>query len=140
MSVASENDQGSSSGEISYRFCQEWSVSMSCPGAQANSISSSNLLYPREDRQLNKLLYLCKACSSVQEHDSACTYRQKLSDAAQESIGEKAYVANDPTVGDENLLCTMCGSWLKCRVCGTHVLEESYESDPGLDNSKSTSS
>lgn len=101
---------------------------------------SSNLLYPREDRQLNKLLYVCKACSSVQEHDSACTYRQNLSDAAQESMGEKAYVANDPTVGEETPLCTMCGNWLRCRDCNTPADEDSYESDPEFERVDSNAS
>lgn len=101
---------------------------------------SSNLLYPREDRQLNKLLYVCKACSSVQEHDSACTYRQNLSDAAQESMGEKAYVANDPTVGEETPLCTMCGNWLRCRDCNTPAGEDSYESDPEFERVDSNAS
>ncbi|KAK5083551.1 DNA-directed RNA polymerase II core subunit rpb9 [Lithohypha guttulata] len=121
MSMASPtaSEEGAGSGEIAYRFCQE----------------CSNLLYPREDRAMNKLLYICKSCHSVQEHESACTYRQNLSEAAQESMGEKAYVANDPTVGnpspiddeDDMVMCTMCGQCLRCSKCGLPNNNESEE-------------
>lgn len=101
---------------------------------------SSNLLYPREDRQLSKLLYVCKACQSVQEHESGCTYRQNLSEAAQESMGEKAYVSNDPTVGvtssassaDLPCFCTMCGECLRCTSCGEPAGEDSDTSELDL--------
>ena len=94
--------------------------------------TSSNLLYPREDRTLNRLLYVCKSCNSAQEHDSACTYRQNLSEAAQESMGEKAFVSRDPTVretkssSEEDMqeFCTMCGQCLKCSTCGEGGVED----------------
>lgn len=61
-------------------------------------LASSNLLYPREDRQVSKLIYVCKACSSVQESEPACTYRAQLSSNVQETAGVVQNVANDPTV------------------------------------------
>ncbi|KAK5093520.1 hypothetical protein LTR70_004649 [Exophiala xenobiotica] len=126
MSAASPtvSEQGAGTGEIAYKFCQE----------------CSNLLYPREDRQLNQLLYICKACSSVQQSEPACTYRQILSEAAQESMGEKAYVANDPTVGEDVLcFCTMCGNCLKCATCGEPNGDDSERSEEDLDDSSRAS-
>lgn len=94
---------------------------------------SANLLYPREDRQLNKLLYVCKACNSSEENEPACTYRQDLSEGAQESMGEKAFVAHDPTVGDTeddtSCFCTTCGQCLKCNTCGEPNSDESERSE-----------
>lgn len=61
----------------------------------------------------------------MKEHESSCTYRQNLSDAAQESMGEKAYVSNDPTVGATSIeTCTMCGECLKCSTCGKPEMED----------------
>ena len=109
-------------------------------GTQLTLDYSSNLLYPREDRQLNQLLYICKACSSVQQSEPACTYRQILSEAAQESMGEKAYVANDPTVGEDlSSFCTMCGNCLKCSTCGEPNGNDSERSVEDLDHSSRAS-
>lgn len=116
---------------VSMRLCRE---------KAANGKRSSNLLYPREDRQLKKLLYVCKACASVQEHESACTYRQNLSEAAQESMGEKAYVSNDPTVRDDPevpCLCTMCGEHLQCASCGMPRIEDSGRLEDDVDTAVS---
>lgn len=86
------------------------------------TVGSSNLLYPREDRALNKLVYKCKACEFVQEHESGCTYRTHLSSNVQETAGVVQNVANDPTVGSSAYelpsFCTMCGECLKCASCG----------------------
>lgn len=94
MSVASPDptNTAESQSKISYRFCAE----------------CSNLLYPREDSRSSQLIYICKACTSAAPADPGCTYRQILSEAAQESMGEKAYVSNDPTLPHENRECPKC--------------------------------
>jgi len=63
------------------------------------STPSSNLLYPKENRETSELLYICKACHAVTKHDSACTYRNHLGSTVTETAGVTTDVANDPTVG-----------------------------------------
>lgn len=89
---------------------------------------SSNLLYPKEDRETNTLNFVCKACTAVTQHDTACTYRHHLGSTVTETAGVTTDVANDPTVGRESLevyFCTMCGDPLRCRDCGKSVVEDS---------------
>lgn len=131
----SEGD--SKRGEVSYRFCQEWCGL--CPSTKpsvclnANSHHSSNLLYPKEDRNTSTLLYICKACHATTTHDSACTYRQQLGSTVQETAGVTTDVSNDPTVGAAALelpfLCTLCGDPLRCSKCGAAGLEDSGDSE-----------
>jgi DNA-directed RNA polymerase subunit M/transcription elongation factor TFIIS len=89
---------------------------------------SSNLLYPKEDRELNQLQFVCKACTAVTKHDTACTYRHHLGSTVTETAGVTTDVANDPTVGDTSLevyFCMMCGDTLRCRDCGLSAVEDS---------------
>lgn len=96
---------------------------------------SSNLLYPKEDRNTSTLLYICKACHATTTHDSACTYRQQLGATVQETAGVTTDVANDPTVGSAPselllpCLCTLCGEQLRCKECGSEVMEDSDSSE-----------
>lgn len=117
-------------GEVSYRFCQEWSVTLPIHDHASNDDSrSSNLLYPKEDRATSTLLYICKACHATTTHDSACTYRQQLGATVQETAGVTTDVANDPTVGSASselpCFCTLCGNQLKCSDCGDDIIEDS---------------
>lgn len=55
-------------------------------------------------------------------------------------MGEKAYVANDPTVGEDlSSFCTMCGNCLKCAKCGEPDGDDSERSQEELDTSSRTS-
>lgn len=93
---------------------------------------SSNLLYPREDRNTSRLKFVCKACTAVTEHDTACTYRHHLGSTVTETAGVTTDVANDPTVGESSLdvyFCTMCGDALRCGVCGVSAVEDSGGED-----------
>jgi DNA-directed RNA polymerase subunit M/transcription elongation factor TFIIS len=88
---------------------------------------SSNLLYPKEDLETNKLKFVCKACTAVTDSENACTYRNHLGSTVTETAGVTTDVANDPTVGDSSLevyFCTMCGDALRCRDCGTSAVED----------------
>lgn len=86
---------------------------------------SSNLLYPKEDRELNELQFVCKACTAVTKHDTACTYRHHLGSTVTETAGVTTDVANDPTVGELSLgiCCMMCGEFLMCRDCGASAVD-----------------
>ncbi len=93
------------------------------------TLYSSNLLYPKEDRETNQLIFVCKACTAVvRAHDTACTYRHHLGSNVTETAGVTTDVANDPTVGDTSLevfFCMMCGDALRCRCCGISAVEDS---------------
>lgn len=98
-----------------------------------NSLSSSNLLYPKEDRATSQLLFVCKACHATQIFDSACTYRNQLGSTVTETAGVTTDVANDPTVRDDSFLvpcfCTMCGEEVRCGGCEESAMEEFDVSD-----------
>lgn len=79
-------------GEVTYRFCPE----------------CSNLLYPKEDRTVNRLKFVCKACTAVTEHDTACTYRHHLGSTVTETAGVTTDVANDPTLPRAIKRCPKC--------------------------------
>lgn len=123
-------------GEVTYRFCQDWSVipsHLDIMNQLPNSLCSSNLLYPKEDRATSQLLFVCKACHATQMFDNACTYRNHLGSTVTETAGVTTDVANDPTVRDDSLMlpcfCTMCGDQIRCGGCGESALEESDGSD-----------
>ena len=106
------------------------------------TLRSSNLLYPKENREQNSLTFVCKACTAITETDPACTYRHHLGSTVTETAGVTTDVANDPTVGDTSLevyFCTMCGDVLRCRDCGLSVVEGSGVEDPSDDGGKAGS-
>ena len=128
--AASESEK--KRGEVTYRFCPEWSAtpnSMSMLRLFADLVCSSNLLYPKEDRDTSELTFVCKACTAaLRLHDTACTYRHHLGSTVTETAGVTTDVANDPTVGDtsfEVYFCTMSGDALKCKDCGRPAIEDS---------------
>lgn len=96
--------------------------------------SSANLLHPKEDRDTKELLFVCSSCNSSERHDVACTYRNKLETAAEETAGVTADVASDPTVGLPGF-CTMCGEAIQCAVCGSPSKREDVSKNSGNDSS-----
>ncbi|KAI1512303.1 RPB9 DNA-directed RNA polymerase subunit M Transcription elongation factor TFIIS [Pyrenophora tritici-repentis] len=108
---------------ILFRFCSE----------------CSNLLFPREDKSENKLLFACRTCSFTEEAPSSCVMRHEIASTVGATAGVTAEVAQDPTVGlslseaqaaqaalDEEMpCCTMCGMPIICEDCGE-------ESAPGF--------
>lgn len=92
---------------------------------------SSNLLFPREDKAENRLMFACRTCSFVEEAPSSCVMRHEIASTVGATAGVTAEVAQDPTVGlphsisqtslstDEDLpCCTMCGMDIMCIECG----------------------
>ncbi|KAF3031522.1 DNA-directed RNA polymerase II core subunit rpb9 [Didymella heteroderae] len=103
--------------QILFRFCSE----------------CSNLLFPREDKAENKLLFACRTCSFTEEAPSSCVMRHEIASTVGATAGVTAEVAQDPTVGASNptsqnaaaqdkdkevTCCTMCGQDIMCNVCG----------------------
>ncbi|KAF3915439.1 hypothetical protein AA313_de0210210 [Arthrobotrys entomopaga] len=80
------------SEKITFRFCRE----------------CSNMLYPREDRARNRLLFGCRNCNFVEEATSQCVFRNVLSSAAEETAGVTTDVGSDPTLPRSNRTCPAC--------------------------------
>lgn len=96
---------------------------------QKTNANSSNLLFPREDKSENKLLFACHTCAYSEEAPSACVLRHEISSTVGATAGVTAEVAQDPTVGtsqsvaqtstlEELPCCTMCGMDIVCVECG----------------------
>ncbi|USP77455.1 DNA-directed RNA polymerase II subunit RPB9 [Curvularia clavata] len=125
---------------------------MSSPAAQTSGVKGgkepilfrfcsecSNLLFPREDKSENKLLFACRTCNFTEEAPSSCVMRHEIASTVGATAGVTAEVAQDPTVGPslsdvqaaqavlsgEMPCCTMCGMPIMCEECGE-------ESAPGL--------
>ena len=99
------------------------------------------MLYPKEDRENNKLMFACRTCQYSEEAGASCIYRNSLKETIAETPGNVLDVAQDPTVGDsayssfeyeydsavemedaEGLdmipdLCTFCGQEILCPIC-----------------------
>lgn len=103
------------------------------------NITSSNLLFPREDKAESKLLFACRTCAHTEDAPSACVMRNEIASSAGDTAGVTADIGQDPTVGLSRSFsraslmeldgfpnfCTMCGQDIVCVDCGE-------ESAPGL--------
>jgi DNA-directed RNA polymerase subunit M/transcription elongation factor TFIIS len=84
------------------------------------------MLYPKEDRASNTLMFACRTCQFSEPAASSCVFRNQLHNTVGETAGVTQDVGADPTVGDaftssQNALsctCTMCGKVLACEECG----------------------
>ncbi|EEH37092.1 hypothetical protein PAAG_07510 [Paracoccidioides lutzii Pb01] len=90
-SSSNGDDQSQNVGQIHFRFCRE----------------CSNLLYPKEDRASNKLMYTCRTCHVGEPATSPCVFQNKLNTQVGDTAGVTQDVGSDPTVGFP--LCTLCG-------------------------------
>ncbi|EEP75954.1 predicted protein [Uncinocarpus reesii 1704] len=84
-------DQSQSVDQIHFRFCRE----------------CSNLLYPKEDRTTNTLMFSCRTCHVGEPATSHCVFQNKLNSQVGDTAGVTQDVASDPTVGLP--FCTLCG-------------------------------
>ena len=78
---------------------------------------SSNMLYPKEDRERNKLMFACRTCQFSEEAPSSCVFRNNLYNTVGETAGVTQDVGSDPTVGSPDF-CTLCGQEVVCFYCG----------------------
>jgi DNA-directed RNA polymerase II subunit RPB9 len=97
---------------------------------------SSNLLFPREDKAENKLLFACRTCDFAEEAPSSCVMRHEIASTVGDTAGVTAEVGQDPTVGLTRSLsrtsldvwdafphlCTMCGQEIVCEECGEETV------------------
>lgn len=96
--------------------------------------SSSNLLYPKEDRVNNTLMFTCRTCHVGEPATSYCVYQNKLNSQVGDTAGVTQDVGSDPTVGIPGF-CTYCGDEIICFVCGM-VPEEPLTQDGGDESSQ----
>lgn len=82
------------SKKISFRFCRE----------------CSNMLYPKEDRTTNTLLFACRTCEYAENAGASCIYRNSLKETIAETPGNVQDVAQDPTLPHAEEECAKCGT------------------------------
>jgi len=96
------------------------------------------MLYPKEDKISNTLMFACRTCQFSEPATSACIFRNELTNTVGETAGITQDVGSDPTVrdglvitvvsGDSDLdclpRCTNCQKEIFCEECG--------ETDAGL--------
>lgn len=96
------------------------------------------MLYPKEDRINNKLMFACRTCQYSEEAASACVFRNSIYNIIGETAGVTQDVGSDPTVGLPDVCCTLCGQAITCEFCGEPLddgveviqyLEEEEEDD-----------
>lgn len=84
---------------------------------------SSNLLYPKEDRENHFLMYTCRTCHVGEPASSYCVYQNKLNSQVGDTAGVTTDVGSDPTVGPPRFLyipgfCCLCAEEITCYICG----------------------
>ncbi|KAL8986826.1 MAG: hypothetical protein Q9177_003916 [Variospora cf. flavescens] len=87
------------------------------PAASPNN-GHSNMLYAKEDRINNKLMFACRTCQYSEDAASACVFRNSIYNVIGETAGVTQDVGSDPTVGLPDLCCTLCGQAIACDFCG----------------------
>ncbi|KZF21569.1 DNA directed RNA polymerase II 15 kDa subunit [Xylona heveae TC161] len=91
-SPAPANGQQGGSEQITFRFCRE----------------CSNMLYPKEDRLSNTLMFACRTCQFSEPATSSCVFRNNLSTNVAETAGVTTDVGSDPTLPRSNKQCPSC--------------------------------
>ena len=89
-------------------------------------IHSSNLLYPKEDRSTNQLMFSCRTCHVSEPATSYCVYQNKLNSQVGDTAGVTQDVGSDPTVCLPDF-CTYCGEEIACFECGMPLENSSSE-------------
>jgi DNA-directed RNA polymerase subunit M/transcription elongation factor TFIIS len=119
----SSGDAGSK--KMTFRFCSEWYDSP-LPffyhftyRVDIDLCNSSNLLYPKEDKENSKLLLACRTCSYSMEAPTSCVARHEVTSFVGDTAGITQDVGSDPTVGapSDSIICfgdvcAMCGDLL----------------------------
>lgn len=84
------------------------------------------MLYPKEDRISNTLMFACRTCQFSEPAASSCVFRNNLYNTVGETAGVTQDVGSDPTVGLPDF-CTLCGQEIFCSLC-EDTGEETQES------------
>jgi len=78
--------------KINFLFCRE----------------CSNMLYPREDRESQTLMYACRTCPFSEPAVSSCVFRNNLTTNVVETAGVTQDVGTDPTLPRSDRECAAC--------------------------------
>jgi DNA-directed RNA polymerase II subunit RPB9 len=71
--------------------------------------NSNDLLYPKEDRELKKLVYACRNCDYKVDADDHCVYRHTIHHTAAETTTIIQDVRTDPTLPrSSDVRCPRC--------------------------------
>jgi DNA-directed RNA polymerase II subunit RPB9 len=111
------------------------------------------MLYPKENKAENTLMFACRTCPFSEEATSSCVFRNELTNTVGETAGITQDVGTDPTVGDPDdrdvnaqeygdeacgpkegiememmmpAMCTMCGQEIVCEYCSVPWNGEFY--------------
>lgn len=66
------------------------------------------MLYPKEDRMTNKLMFACRTCQFSEEAISSCVFRNNMYNTVGETAGVTQDVGSDPTLPRSNKECPSC--------------------------------
>lgn len=66
------------------------------------------MLYPKEDRMTNKLMFACRTCQFSEEAISSCVFRNNMYNTVGETAGVTQDVGSDPTLPRSNKECPNC--------------------------------
>jgi DNA-directed RNA polymerase II subunit RPB9 len=131
--------------QIHFKFCREWYVFLSYISRSAserkliNNLHSSNLLYPKEDRVTNQLMFTCRTCHVGEPASSYCVYQNKLHSQVGDTAGVTQDVGSDPTVCLPGF-CILCGEEITCSACDPDPDEARVADDTDSLNSSDTDS
>lgn len=78
------------------------------------------MLYPKEDRNSNKLMFACRTCQFSEDAVSSCVFRNNLYNTVGETAGVTQDVGSDPTVSSHLCSCTFCGEEIGLSSDGEH--------------------
>lgn len=68
------------------------------------------MLYPKEDKNEQRLLYSCRNCGYTELAENPKVYRHELITNIGETAGAVEDIGNDPTLPRSNKVCTKCGN------------------------------
>ncbi|KAJ5964777.1 DNA-directed RNA polymerase M/15kDa subunit [Penicillium vulpinum] len=103
-------------------------------GSNSLQILPSNLLYPKEDRVNNQLMFTCRTCHVGEPASSHCVYQNHLHSQVGDTAGVTQDVTSDPTVCLPGF-CTLCGDIITCSICGPNPNEYLLEDAPPVGDS-----
>lgn len=87
----------------SFRFCAEWWVN------EPHFLTfSNNMLYPREDKADQRLLYSCRNCDYTEIAENPKVYRNELMSNIGETAGVVEDIGSDPTLPRSDKQCPQC--------------------------------
>ena len=95
-------------------------------------IISSNMLYPKENRQTHELMFACSTCQYSEKAASSCVFRNNLDTSIGETAGVTQDVGSDPTVGVPGF-CLLCRCPIRCSFCD-EMTEEGMIFDVEVDD------